>query len=187
MKRIASSSGATEYRQQKLDGRSGVPRGLPRQSRGNGAAAIPATGSSIAQKHPDSVSNETGSNQQTPRPQATPARSCKQHLSFGLKAFRCRGLAFERRGCRSCKQQLSFRRKSGSSKHFRGVRGPGRHLANNNVLVSPPVLPHKGITAMLTTEQINELHRLYWSEQWPIRKIERHLNMGWKHDQQVSG
>src|SRR4029450_39236 len=33
---------------------------------------------------------------------------------------------------------------------------------------------------MLTTEQINELHRLYWSERWPIRKIERHLKMGWK-------
>jgi hypothetical protein len=28
---------------------------------------------------------------------------------------------------------------------------------------------------MLTTEQINDLHRLYWSEHWPIRKIERHL------------
>jgi transposase len=33
---------------------------------------------------------------------------------------------------------------------------------------------------MLTSEQINELHRLYWSEHWPIRKIERHLNMGWR-------
>src|SRR6202035_1509055 len=33
---------------------------------------------------------------------------------------------------------------------------------------------------MLTTEQINDLHRLYVSEKWPIRKIERHLNMGWK-------
>jgi transposase len=33
---------------------------------------------------------------------------------------------------------------------------------------------------MLTTDQINDLHRLYWSEHWPIRKIERHLNMGWK-------
>ena len=33
---------------------------------------------------------------------------------------------------------------------------------------------------MLTTEQINDLHRLYWSEHWPIRKIERHLNMGWR-------
>ena len=32
---------------------------------------------------------------------------------------------------------------------------------------------------MLTTEQINDLHRLYWSEHWPIRKIERHLHMGW--------
>ena len=33
---------------------------------------------------------------------------------------------------------------------------------------------------MLTTDQINDLHRLYWSERWPIRKIERHLNMGWR-------
>jgi hypothetical protein len=33
---------------------------------------------------------------------------------------------------------------------------------------------------MLTTEQINDLHRFYWSERWPIRKIERHLEMGWK-------
>lgn len=33
---------------------------------------------------------------------------------------------------------------------------------------------------MLSTEQINDLHRLYWSERWPIRKIERHLHMGWR-------
>jgi transposase len=33
---------------------------------------------------------------------------------------------------------------------------------------------------MLTSEQINDLHRLYWAEHWPIRKIERHLNMGWQ-------
>lgn len=33
---------------------------------------------------------------------------------------------------------------------------------------------------MLTTEQINDLHRLYWSERWPIRKIERYLHMGWR-------
>jgi transposase len=33
---------------------------------------------------------------------------------------------------------------------------------------------------MLTTEQINQLHHLYWSERWPIRKIERHLRMGWR-------
>ena len=33
---------------------------------------------------------------------------------------------------------------------------------------------------MLTSDQINELHRLYWSEHWPIRKIERHLKVGWK-------
>jgi transposase len=33
---------------------------------------------------------------------------------------------------------------------------------------------------MLTTDQINDLHRLYWSERWPIRKIQRHLRMGWR-------
>ena len=33
---------------------------------------------------------------------------------------------------------------------------------------------------MLTTDQINDLHRLYWSEHWPIRKFERHLKMCWK-------
>jgi transposase len=33
---------------------------------------------------------------------------------------------------------------------------------------------------MLSTEQLNELHRLYWSERWPIRKIERHLRMSWR-------
>jgi transposase len=33
---------------------------------------------------------------------------------------------------------------------------------------------------MLTTDQINDLHRLYWSERWPIRKIERHLKMSWR-------
>jgi len=33
---------------------------------------------------------------------------------------------------------------------------------------------------MLNSEQINDLHRLYWIERWSIRKIERHLNMGWR-------
>jgi len=33
---------------------------------------------------------------------------------------------------------------------------------------------------MLNTDQINDLHRLYWSERWPIRKIEQHLHMGWR-------
>lgn len=33
---------------------------------------------------------------------------------------------------------------------------------------------------MLSTDQINDLHRLYWSERWSIRKIERHLHMGWR-------
>jgi transposase len=33
---------------------------------------------------------------------------------------------------------------------------------------------------MLTNDQINDLYRLYWSERWPIRKIERHLRMSWR-------
>lgn len=33
---------------------------------------------------------------------------------------------------------------------------------------------------MLTTDQINDVHRLYWSEHWPIRKIERHLQISWR-------
>jgi hypothetical protein len=57
---------------------------------------------------------------------------------------------------------------------------PRRHLANNNLLAKRPVLPHKRIQDMLTTDQINDLHRLYWSEHWPIRKIERHLRMAWR-------
>ena len=32
---------------------------------------------------------------------------------------------------------------------------------------------------MLTTDQINDLHHLYWVERWPIRKIEQHLRMSW--------
>jgi len=33
---------------------------------------------------------------------------------------------------------------------------------------------------MLTTDQINDLHHLYWAERWPIRKIEQHLRMSWR-------
>jgi len=33
---------------------------------------------------------------------------------------------------------------------------------------------------MLTHEQIQTLHQLHYAERWPIRKIERHLRMGWR-------
>lgn len=33
---------------------------------------------------------------------------------------------------------------------------------------------------MLTAEQIQTIHQLYYAERWPIRKIERHLRMGWR-------
>ena len=33
---------------------------------------------------------------------------------------------------------------------------------------------------MLDTDQINEVHRLYWSGHWSIRRIERHLKMNWR-------
>jgi len=31
---------------------------------------------------------------------------------------------------------------------------------------------------MLTTEQINSIHHLHWSEHWSVRKIARHLHLG---------
>lgn len=31
---------------------------------------------------------------------------------------------------------------------------------------------------MLTPDQIHNIHRLHWAEQWPIRKIARHLHIG---------
>jgi len=31
---------------------------------------------------------------------------------------------------------------------------------------------------MLTTEQINDIHRLHWAEHWSVRKIARHLHIG---------
>src|SRR5450631_3207762 len=34
-------------------------------------------------------------------------------------------------------------------------------------------VPDKGKRAMLTTDQINDLHHLYWVEHWSIRKIEQ--------------
>src|SRR6266571_823634 len=72
-----------------------------------------------------------------------------------------------------------LRRKSGFWKHFRPAAAHRGNLANNNVLASIRFPPDKGNRAMLSTEQINDLYRLYWSERWPIRKIERHLRMGW--------
>jgi transposase len=33
---------------------------------------------------------------------------------------------------------------------------------------------------MLTSDQINELHRLYWSEHWPIRRIEQQLKISFR-------
>ena len=113
-------------------------------------------------------------------PQAAPARSCKQQLSFRPKAFRCRDLAPGRRPPESCKQQLSSgasldpgstsrRRKPPLSESCKQQR-PGSQTAFCRINES---------RTMLTTDQINDLHRLYWSERWPIRKIERHLHMGW--------
>lgn len=42
------------------------------------------------------------------RPAAPSAESCKEHLSFGPKAFRCRGLAAGAARPGSCKEQLGF-------------------------------------------------------------------------------
>jgi hypothetical protein len=39
---------------------------------------------------------------------------------------------------------------------------------------------------MLTPEQIQTLHQLFYAERWPIHKIERHLSMGLAHHQEIS-
>src|SRR4051795_9766891 len=70
--------------------------------------------------------------------------------------------------------------KSGLLRHFHHGRDWVWHLANNNVLVWSAVLLDKGVQTMLNSDQINELHRLYWSERWTIRKIEHHLKISFR-------
>jgi hypothetical protein len=55
-----------------------------------------------------------------------------------------------------------------------------RNLPTTALWSKGRLLPHKGKRAMLTTDQINDLHHLYWAERWPIRKIEQHLRMSWR-------
>jgi transposase len=55
-------------------------------------------------------------------------------------------------------------------------RGPV--LEKNIVLVFARQRPYKRDLAMLTPDQINEIHRLHWAEKWPLRKIARHLRIG---------
>jgi len=82
--------------------------------------------------------------------------------------------------CAILQTTTQLRRKSGSWKHFRPVNRRLRHLANNNLLARWRLLPDNRSRAMLTADQINDLHCLYWSERWPIRKIERHLHRSWR-------
>jgi hypothetical protein len=62
---------------------------------------------------------------------------------------------------------------------FNGLSPPAWNLVKNIVWFRRHSAGINEDRAMLTTEQINDLHRLYWSDHWPIRKIERHLHMGW--------
>jgi transposase len=51
-------------------------------------------------------------------------------------------------------------------------------LAKNNPLVpEPELVVYRWAASMLTTEQINSIHRLHWSEHWSVRKIARHLHL----------
>src|ERR1700722_11348214 len=112
-------------------------------------------------------------------PETASARSCKQQLSFRPKAFRGRGLAPGRRPPESCKQQLSSGASldSGSTS---AAQAPGFGILQTTTSWYPGGFCRiNRVCTMLTTDQINDLHRLYWSERWPIRKIERHLRMGW--------
>ena len=85
--------------------RSRIPRGLPGQSpkmalpQSRLLEAVSAEESRLRRPKPPAAA--------TPGPEASPLRSCKQHLSSGPKAFRRTGLARRPRRGGSCKQQLS--------------------------------------------------------------------------------
>jgi hypothetical protein len=63
---------------------------------------------------------------------------------------------------------------------------PGGILQTTSLWLRTPVWSDNGRGAaaarqlMLTAEQIQTIHQLYYAERWPIRKIERHLRMGWR-------
>ena len=115
----------------------------------------------------------------TRRDRKTPAASCKQHLSSGPKAFGCKHLAFES-GTADLANNNSVSAQVWVIEPLPPGKGPGANLANNNVLAFSGCFCRITETGMLTSEQINDLHRMYWSEHCSIRKIERHLNMGWR-------
>src|ERR1022692_4599722 len=80
---------------------------------------------------------------EAPRPEEKTLQSCKQHLSFGPKVFRCKGLAHRHQRGTSCKQQLSPRTGLCNSSTSPSPGPAGVIFANNILLAQPPILPHK--------------------------------------------
>lgn len=63
-------------------------------------------------------------------------------------------------GCAILPTTTQLGRKSGFWKHFHPAAAYRSSLANNNALAWTRPLPDKGKRTVLTTEQINDLHRL---------------------------
>lgn len=102
-----------EYHQQKVIADPEY-RQACRDSRQKWQAQNPDYQSRYRKTHPHYV--EQNRERQRRRDQKRPCgSSCKEQLSFGLKAFTGRGLAHWPRGGRSCKEQLGFFRSSGFS------------------------------------------------------------------------
>jgi len=93
------------------------------------------------------------------QPPAAVERNRQQHM-FGSRSG----------GCAVLPTTTRLRGESGSWKHFRPGNRRLRHVANNNLLVLGRLLPDNRSGAMLTADQINDLHRLYWAERWPTRR-----------------
>src|SRR5580658_8164849 len=100
----------------------------------------------------------------SPGSEAAAARSCQQQLSFRPKALRCTGLAHGLRPGASCQQQLSFGANLGSGNTSAAPRPADRILPTTTLWRGCDFGRIKGSAHVLTTEQINDLHRLYWSE-----------------------
>jgi hypothetical protein len=105
---------------------------------------------------------------------------CNEQRSSGPTAFHGSGLLVGRDAADRAKNNVVF----------------------SEVMVCQGLFPHDGIflrtsfwfrrrTARLmkiptlTAEHIYDLHRLYWFDHRPIRKIERHLHMGWNRSRSI--
>ena len=126
--------------------------------------------------HPEAAAHNR-QQQRATRSEAARQSACKERLGSRPKAFRGRGLAGRPLGGRSCKEHPGFFQAPDSATSIPGT-DPGRGILKRTSSWSfVPTAFIKGL-AMLSPEQINEIHRLHLVEKWPQRRIARHLHIG---------